>query len=163
MEEDSVDFMTVAVVGSRTMKDQAYVFGVLNDLRWIWDDFIVVSGGAEGADLLAWCWAVEVEGIIPIICPADWDDLSQPDAVIRTRKDGSKYDARAGYRRNREIVDNTDRYVVAFWDGQSSGTRSTIDLALDAGKTVYVFWPGKAPEVLGENEDEDDAEEDETE
>jgi hypothetical protein len=29
--------------------------------------------------------------------------------------------------------------LVAFWDGESSGTRMTIDSAIDAGKEVHVY------------------------
>ena len=47
-------------------------------------------------------------------------------------------DARAGQERNQRLIDHAD-VVVAFWDGVSTGTRSTVDRALDSGKEVHVF------------------------
>jgi hypothetical protein len=47
-------------------------------------------------------------------------------------------DARAAADRNQRLIDQAD-VVVAFWDGVSTGTRGTIDRALDSGKDVHVF------------------------
>ena len=47
-------------------------------------------------------------------------------------------DGKAAQERNRKLIDQAD-VVVAFWDGVSTGTRSTVDRALDAGKEVHVF------------------------
>jgi len=139
----------VGVVGSRRFKDYPFLSKTLNTLReWVFGDFIVVSGGASGADTMAWRWAVDEMGIPPITYPAYWDDLSHPDAVIKRRKDGTLYDALAGFRRNQEIVSAADRVIVAFWDGWSPGTKNTVELAVTAGLAVYVFWPGKESVVL---------------
>jgi len=53
-------------------------------------------------------------------------------------------DARAAADRNQRLVDQAD-VVVAFWDGASTGTRGTIDRALDSGKEVHVFVDGTRP------------------
>jgi hypothetical protein len=42
-----------------------------------------------------------------------------------------------GSRRNKLIVENSD-LVIAFWDGVSRGTESSIDLAKKMGKTLYI-------------------------
>jgi hypothetical protein len=34
--------------------------------------------------------------------------------------------------------------LVAFWDGESAGTRETVERALDSGHEVHVFIPGSA-------------------
>lgn len=47
-------------------------------------------------------------------------------------------DGRAARERNQKLIDQAD-VVVAFWDGVSTGTRSTVDRALDSGKEVHVF------------------------
>jgi hypothetical protein len=40
--------------------------------------------------------------------------------------------------RNQRLVDQCD-LLVAFWDGASTGTRSTVDRARDSGRDVQVF------------------------
>ena len=47
-------------------------------------------------------------------------------------------DARRSAERNQRLIDQADA-VVAFWDGESRGTRMTIERALDSGKEVHVF------------------------
>ncbi len=44
---------------------------------------------------------------------AEWNNLSQPNAVIRTRTDGTKYDALAGHRRNARMLGMAPNLVVA--------------------------------------------------
>lgn len=49
-----------------------------------------------------------------------------------------KYDKRAGYRRNVEIIANAD-VVIAAWDGQSKSTKHSIDIANQQEKLTYIF------------------------
>lgn len=71
-------------------------------------------------------------------------------AIIGSRNiddiDISKYIIRPNYKlygrggaiiRNKEIVEIADE-VLAFWDGKSKGTKSTIDFALKSKKPVTV-------------------------
>lgn len=116
--------MRVAIVGSREYPNREDVDkAVLYDLTeypYTLEDITVVSGGARGVDT----WAEEEArrlGFKVLIFPADWD----------------RHGKAAGMIRNREIVNNCDR-VIAFWDGASRGTRATINMALDAGKSVDV-------------------------
>lgn len=137
--------MRIAVVGSRSFTNQEYGFGVLDGLRALWetDDghyTTIVSGAAAGADTVAKLYASN-RALNYVGYPADWNDLSHPDAVILTGRSGKQYDAKAGFRRNQTIVDNCD-VVVAFWDGTSRGTKDTLQRAKVAGKPVYVFWQG---------------------
>jgi hypothetical protein len=83
------------------------------------EPFIVVSGGASGADSLAALYAKERSYPITIFRP-DW-----------ARGRG------AGFARNVAMVDDGDD-VVAFWDGNSRGTRHTINYARKQGKPVEV-------------------------
>jgi len=81
----------------------------------------IVSGGASGADRLAERYALE-RGLKIIVFPAKWD----------------KYPGKtAAYQRNQLMVDVSDG-VVAFWDGESKGTRMTMLLCREAGKPVMV-------------------------
>ncbi len=73
-------------------------------------DVIIVSGGASGADSLGERFAEEF-------------DLS----IERHIAEWKKYGRRAGPLRNEEMVKIADG-VIAFWDGKSRGTQSTINL-----------------------------------
>jgi predicted Rossmann fold nucleotide-binding protein DprA/Smf involved in DNA uptake len=79
----------------------------------------IVSGGAAGADSLAEKYATE-KGLETVVYKPDWS-----------------LGKRAGPLRNQKIVNGSDE-VIAFWDGKSPGTKSTIQLALSAGKRVHV-------------------------
>lgn len=54
--------------------------------------------------------------------PADWE----------------RYGKAAGYIRNKEMAQNADA-LVAFWDGESRGTKSMIDLAKEYDLAVRVL------------------------
>lgn len=113
--------MKVAVVGSRTMADEKYLDAVLDRCRSIWGAFTVLSGGARGADTLALGWARERN--LPFkLFAANW----------------GKYGRRAGPLRNPAMVEAADA-VVAFWDGVSPGTRSTIEIAKELKRPVYIY------------------------
>jgi hypothetical protein len=136
--------LSIAVVGSRTFKDDAYAYDVLDKYMNLIGPFIVVTGGAEGADLIGAKWANERKLPVPVVHPAYWDDLSRPDAVIKTRKNGRKYDALAGMRRNTLVVNDADA-VIAFMDvdNPTNGTHDTIMKAVEKGIPVHIYWPGK--------------------
>lgn len=114
----------VAVIGSRSF-DYYSVLSRYLDV-FFGNNFILISGGARGADSLAEKYA-DAGDLQKKIFPADW------------KKNGKK----AGFLRNKKIVKNCD-VVVVFWDGESKGTKITIDLAKEAGKKVYiVMFPGE--------------------
>lgn len=50
------------------------------------------------------------------------------------------YGADAGTVRDQQIVAYVDR-VVAFWDGDSLGTKAVIDMARQAGKAIEIVYP----------------------
>lgn len=108
--------MRIAVVGSRSFDDYERVKEVLTPRI----PFILISGGARGADTLAERFAKE-QNLVAMIFPARWD----------------KYGKRAGFIRNKKIVQEAD-LVIAFWDGTSKGTESTINLADQMDKEVIV-------------------------
>lgn len=143
--------LRVGVVGSRKYKDKDYLFQVLD--YWLSElgVFQVVSGGAQGPDSYAVAWANSRKLPVPIVHPADWSNLSHPDAVIKTRRDKyqTKYDALAGFRRNQTIVDDSN-VIVAFVpdaDNPTKGTADTIKRARDAGKPVYIYDKPKDRQV----------------
>lgn len=86
-----------------------------------WSITTVISGTARGVDQLGEQWAQEND--IPIErFPADWHDEG----------------TRAGYWRNARMA-AAAQALIAVWDGQSSGTRSMIDLATRKGLIVSVY------------------------
>ena len=110
--------MRIAIVGSRNFNDYEVLKTALESLKK--KATLIVSGGAKGADSLGERWAKE-NNIETLIFLPDWE----------------KYRKAAGFIRNQEIVLNCD-VCVAFWDGQSKGTLSTIELCKKAGKEVVV-------------------------
>jgi len=111
--------MKVAVIGSRTFNDYEKVVSVLNDIPNITK---IVSGGAKGADYLGEKYAY-YNTIPKIIHLPEWD----------------KYGKKAGFVRNKLIVDDAD-IVVAFWDGISLGTKSSIEYANKTSKKVVIIY-----------------------
>lgn len=86
----------------------------------------IVSGGARGADKLGEQFANEMGLEIVRFIP-DWDGLGK----------------RAGYVRNETMakfaVENgNDGMLIAFWDGESRGTKHMIDLANKHGLEIHV-------------------------
>ena len=77
----------------------------------------VVSGGAKGADSLAREWALE-------------NGIALKEFLIERKRGGA-------FIRNRKIAEYCDE-VLAFWDGESHGTKYTIDYAKKLGKRVRV-------------------------
>jgi len=108
--------MKTAIVGSRNIND-VKLTAFLNAA----EISEVVSGGAVGIDTLAKLFAVE-HGIKYVEFLPDYQRFKRSAPIIR----------------NKEIVNYADR-VVAFWDGKSKGTLSTIEFARKQHKPVRVI------------------------
>jgi hypothetical protein len=54
------------------------------------------------------------------------------------KPDWDKYGKRAGFIRNELIINEADK-IIAFWDGESKGTKLSIDLAIKAGKPIDIY------------------------
>lgn len=109
--------MKICVAGSRKIKDKELV---LKALSYAPKMTTLVSGGAEGVDKLAEEIAKEMN--IPI---EQWI----PDWHTHGKK--------AGYLRNRNMVNHCD-FVIVVWDGNSKGSKHTMDIAMEKGKPVLV-------------------------
>lgn len=86
----------------------------------------IVSGGARGADKLGEQFAREF-GFRLKQFPADW----------------KQYGKKAGFIRNGEMAKYAEEAVcdgmlIAFWDGESMGTKHMIDLAKYCGLEIYI-------------------------
>ena len=123
--------MKVLVTGSRSNNLWGFIFDTLDVINEDKGPFTeIIVGDATGVDHWAMEWAKE-RGIPFRVFEADWDDLSHEDAVIRQRKDGSKYDAKAGPRRNQAMVDEKPDLGVVFSGGV--GTRDCFSRIRKAG------------------------------
>lgn len=80
----------------------------------------IVSGEARGADTLGEAWAEEY-GVPVKKFPANWN----------------KYGKRAGHVRN-ELMGNYADELIAFWDGESKGTKDMIDIMIRLKKPVTI-------------------------
>jgi len=86
------------------------------------------TGGAKGPDSHAHDWAIVNDYPCKIFHPDNPD--RKEDYIIH----------------NHHIVDESDS-VVAFWDGQSNGTKSVIDYCKKTGKKCMVYKIGADDEV----------------
>lgn len=127
----------LAIIGSRSFTNYSLLKATIYENFDISDIDLIVSGSAPGADSLGELFAKEMD--IPTkLFPAKWNDLTHPDARIKINKYGKKYDANAGFRRNKDIVNNSD-VVMAFRVNNSPGTTDSINYAKKIGKKVLVF------------------------
>lgn len=108
--------MKIGIVGSRNIVNYKAVKQSLDEI--VKDGDIIVSGGAIGVDSLA----------------EDYADYRKLDKEIY-KPEWDKYGKVAGLIRNSKIVESSD-YIVAFWDGKSTGTLDTIKKAEAIGKQV---------------------------
>lgn len=113
------------IAGGRNFNDYDYMqrccMAVIDKLSKDYD-IIVVSGHAQGADMLGERFANEQDLILEVY-PADWK------AHYRS----------AGFRRNEQMGDISDG-LIAFWDGRSHGTRHMIEYAKSKGLDVTVYY-----------------------
>ena len=105
--------MRIAVVGSRTLT-------IENIDAYIPECDEIVSGGAKGVDACAEEYARR-NGIKFTVFLPNYE----------------KYGKAAPIRRNEEIVAYADK-IIAFWDGVSKGTMSTIRYAEKMGKEYRI-------------------------
>lgn len=115
--------LKLIVAGGRDFNDYTLLSSTLNDLahgQYKDREVSIVSGMARGADRLAYEFAKTVH----VECyefHADWD----------------KYGKAAGFRRNADMAQFADA-LVAFWDGESRGTKHMIDTMGRMGKPVHI-------------------------
>jgi YspA, cpYpsA-related SLOG family len=110
--------MKLIIAGSRTCTDYQLVWQVLGAERHRITELL--HGGARGADQLGFRWAVR-HHVRSRCFAAAWARFGRP----------------AGIRRTQQLAQAGD-VLVAFWDGQSPGTRHIIGCMQQLGKPVVV-------------------------
>ena len=121
----------VIIAGGRDFTDRWSLWGAMIDLfaedvphdgrDFVEVEMEVVCGGADGADYEGKVWA-EAHNFPVRMFPADWDQHGKA----------------AGPIRNAEMAQYADT-LVAFWDGESRGTRNMIGNALREGLEIHVY------------------------
>ena len=106
--------MKVIVAGSRNLKCKDLFFKKLDEMKDMIDE--IVCGEATGADSIGKEWAIK-NGIAVKPFPAEWD----------------AYGKMAGIIRNMDMGDYAD-YLIAFWDGESKGTKNMFTYMQQIGK-----------------------------
>jgi hypothetical protein len=113
--------MKIAIVGSRSFNDYDLLKeSILSKVR-IEEIDMMVSGGADGADSLGELFA-KLNNIPTKIYRPNWN----------------KYGKKAGIIRNEYIIEYSD-IIFAFWDGESKGTKNSIDIAQRKGKELNII------------------------
>ena len=114
----------VIIAGTRDFTDydllKNYCDYMLSKKAESGEEIVIISGGASGADALGEQYAKE-RGYKILRYPAQW----------------KKYGRQAGPMRNREMADNADA-LIAYWDGESRGTKNMIEEAKKRGLQVAV-------------------------
>ena len=111
--------MKVLVCGSRSWNRADLIAVKLSQLP---RGSEIIHGAARGADVTAASLARSL-GIPERAYPADWRGKGK----------------RAGIVRNLEMLDAKPDLVVAFWDGESTGTKHTINEARKRGIDVEII------------------------
>lgn len=131
--------MKIIIAGGRDVDDYAMVEYVVEAVLTLsgLKATEVVCGGARGADSLGERWAEE-NGIPVKKFEADWTDIYAPGALPKKNPNGPGfYNARAGLDRNIKMAKYADA-LIAFWDGESRGTKHMIDEAKKMNLKVFI-------------------------
>lgn len=118
-----MELLKIGIIGSRSFNDYKLLKDTLD--KYLDSIYIIVSGGAKGADSLGEKWAIE-NNVKTLIIKPEWE----------------KYGKSAGFIRNSEIVKNSD-IIIAFWDGLSRGTEDSINKAKKENKEVKIIYFNK--------------------
>lgn len=110
--------MKVIIAGSRTFNNYNFLKEKMKEIPEVEE---VVCGLAKGADSLGHQWA-QLHNIPITTFPAQW----------------GKYGKAAGMMRNKEMAEYAD-FLVAFWDGQSPGTKDMIEQMKKVGKHGRIY------------------------
>ncbi len=138
------------VFGGRDFTDRAALFDSLDRLHAKMGISCIIEGEAgtrdertgkvkRGADLFAREWAEE-RGVPFEPYPAAWTDLDAPGAVIRQRRDGTLYNAKAGHDRNKLMRDKGKPDGGVMFPG-GTGTANMCRLLDQADPRIKIWLP----------------------
>jgi hypothetical protein len=139
--------LTVVVSGSRDYDDYRQFKSGMDRILVEWQlalaksEIVLYNGGAKGTDKMVQQYGKERDIDVKTI-PAKWDDFSEP-CVEKTLGNGYEYNALAGHRRNREMLElaqhEENRIFIAFLLNNSDGTKNAIDIAKELKIKSYIY------------------------
>lgn len=124
----------IGITGSRSLDEfdsvKDFMYKIF-DKNWSKINLIVSGGCKEGADKMAYDYAIDTGIEFHTYTPRKYPNYPE-----------RKYDRACNFVRNSKIAKNCDT-LIAFYDGESKGTKDTIDKAIKFGKrtVVYIFDP----------------------
>lgn len=146
--------MKCIIAGSRTITSFDVVNWAVYESGWSMQITEVVCGDSEenvktasahrhdvdaakylNVDILGALWGI-ISGVSVKYFPADWDNIQVPGAVIRYRRDGKSYNAKAGPDRNEKMAEYADALILV-WTGQSKGSGNMLAQAQKHGLKIY--------------------------
>ena len=112
----------LVVTGGRDFDDRRFIYSALNEALELFGFSYLIEGDARGLDKIAGFWARKTLGdAANIKYPADWSNIEAPNAWVKTRPDGTKYNALAGEWRNWEMLqDGKPDYALIFHGGKGT-------------------------------------------
>ena len=115
--------MKLIIAGNRTFTDYKKLSEICDHMLQNQTDVEIVSGAcSSGADLLGEKYAAE-KGFRLTKFPADW----------------KRFGRAAGPKRNEQMANDADA-LIAFWDGNSKGTKHMIEVAECRGLKVAICY-----------------------
>lgn len=134
LSQDNKEKLYIGVVGSRniTTSQEKYINDFLHCYKNMFEiinknkQLIIVSGGAYGVDTVAKNWVLNNN-------KTSEEKIGYKEFLPKDRSKASSY-----HDRNQEIVNASDS-IIAFWDGKSPGTLSTINKAKKSGKQILII------------------------
>jgi hypothetical protein len=128
--------MKVIIAGDRNLKDYSLIDKAVKQSGF--KVTTVISGCAQGADSLGEEWAKR-HGIKIERYPANWDDLTHPEAIISVNKWGRKYNKAAGGIRNAKMAEVGDALIAIQPNGPTSGTQNMIKQAKKHKLKIHIY------------------------
>lgn len=129
--------MRVIIAGSRELYGTEIIQCAVNDSGFTITE--LVEGECYGIDVSARNWAIK-NNIPYKPFPADWNNIHLPDSIVKTRKDGTLYDAYAGIRRNKEMAMYAEA-LIAIPSADSKGTNQMIEIMKKLKRPIFVYVP----------------------
>ena len=111
----------VCIAGTRTFNDYSLLKAIITNAFFDISRLHIISGHAKGADELGELYAKEMNLRLEVY-PADWTTYGKGAGAIRNAKMASISDC-----------------LVAFWDGESRGTKNMINNMKRLGKPVLIY------------------------
>lgn len=114
--------MKTIIAGGREFLDYDVLVSVIEMCPW--EISVVVCGKARGADTLGEEYAKANDiPVLPFpVLPHEWKTIGKS----------------AGHLRNQKMADNADA-LIAFWDGESRGTKDMITRARKANLRIMIY------------------------